>query len=181
VLITLGWFTEHGQPFDARATGFHLRLRHFVDSRVPESWCREVIEGQGWGMSGAPASPVGWKWNLISRDRDRLVATVSVPVGLGDGVLNGGPIGVGRSVRQALGARRGSPAVRRSRDRWHPVRGAAGLVGATSSLARLWPATDRRARRSWPALKAIPNHTGYGLRRRWPVMPNGALIWNPCA
>jgi len=28
----------------------------------------------------------------------RLVATVSVPVGLDDGVLNGGPIGVGRSV-----------------------------------------------------------------------------------
>lgn len=37
VLIALGWFTEHGQPFDARATGFHSRLRHFVDSRVPES------------------------------------------------------------------------------------------------------------------------------------------------
>ena len=26
MLITLGWFTEHGQPFDALATGFHPRL-----------------------------------------------------------------------------------------------------------------------------------------------------------
>ena len=30
MLITLGWFTEHGQPFDAQATGFHDRLRHFA-------------------------------------------------------------------------------------------------------------------------------------------------------
>ena len=49
-------------------------------------------------MFGAAASPVGWNWNLISRDRDRLVATVGMPVGLDDGVHNGGPIGIGRSV-----------------------------------------------------------------------------------
>jgi hypothetical protein len=98
VLITLGWFTEHGEPFDAQATGFHARLRHFVDSRVPESWRREVVEGQGWGMFGAAASPVGWNWNLVSFDQDGLVATVGLPVGLDDTVLSGGPIGVGRGV-----------------------------------------------------------------------------------
>jgi hypothetical protein len=98
VLITLGWFTEHGQPFDAQATGFHARLRHFVDSRVPESWRREVVEGRGWGMFGAAASPGGWNWNLVSRDQDVLVATVGLPVGLDDTALSGGPIGVGRGL-----------------------------------------------------------------------------------
>ncbi|HVD87716.1 MAG TPA: hypothetical protein VNB91_02320, partial [Jatrophihabitantaceae bacterium] len=98
MLITLGWFTEHGRPFDARATGFHARLRHFVDSRVPESWRREVVEGRGWGMFGAAAIPVGWNWSLVSRDQDGLVATVGLPVGLDDTVLSGGPIGVGRDV-----------------------------------------------------------------------------------
>jgi hypothetical protein len=98
VLITLGWFTEHGQPFDAQATGFHTRLRHFVDRRVPESWRREVVEGQGWGMFGAATDPGGWNWKLVSRDQDGLVATVGLPVGLDDTVLSGGPIGVGRGV-----------------------------------------------------------------------------------
>jgi hypothetical protein len=98
VLIALGWFTEHGQPFDAQAAGFHARMRHFVDSRVPESWRREVVQGRGWGMFGAAASPDGWNWNLVSRDQDVLVATVGLPVGLDDTVLSGGPIGVGRGV-----------------------------------------------------------------------------------
>jgi hypothetical protein len=98
VLITLGWFTENGQPFDAQATGFHLRLRHFVDSRVPESWPREVVEGRGWGMFAAAASPAGWNWNLVSRDHEGLVATIGLPVGLDDTVLSGGPIGLGRAV-----------------------------------------------------------------------------------
>ena len=47
VLIALGWFSEHGQPFDAQATGFYRRLRHFVERRVPESWSREVVQGPG--------------------------------------------------------------------------------------------------------------------------------------
>ncbi len=98
MLITLGWFTEHGRPFDAQATGFHPRLRHFVDSRVPDSWRREVVEGQGWGMFGAAASPVGWNWNVVSRDEGVLVATVGLPVGLNDTVVSRGPIGVGRGV-----------------------------------------------------------------------------------
>ena len=98
MIVTLGWFTEHGQPFDAQATGFSARLRHFVDSRVPASWRREVVEGQGWGMFGAAASPGGWNWNLVSRDQDVLVATVGLPVGLDDTVLSGGPIGLGRGV-----------------------------------------------------------------------------------
>jgi hypothetical protein len=101
VLITLGWFTEQGQPFDAEATGFRARLRHFVDSRVPESWRRELVEGRGWGMFGAAASPGGWNWNLVSRDEDVLVATVGLPVGLDDTVLSGGPIGVARGVLAA--------------------------------------------------------------------------------
>jgi hypothetical protein len=98
VLITLGWFTEHGQPFDAEATGFHARLRHFVDSRVPESWRRELVEGQGWGLFGTAASPGDWNWSLVSRDQDVLVATVGMPVGLDDTVLSAGPIGLGRGV-----------------------------------------------------------------------------------
>jgi hypothetical protein len=98
VLITLGWFTEHGQPFDAQATGFNDRLRHFVDSRVPEAWRRELVEGRGWGVFGAAASSGGWTWDLVSRDQDVLVATVGLPVGLDDPVLSSGPIGVGRGV-----------------------------------------------------------------------------------
>jgi hypothetical protein len=98
VLITLGWFTEHGPPFDAQATGFHDRLRYFVDSRVPESWRREVVEGRGWGMFGAAARPVGWNWNLVSRDHDVLIATVGLPVGLADTLLSSGPAGIGRSI-----------------------------------------------------------------------------------
>ena len=98
MLIALGWFSEHGQPFDAQATGFYRRLRHFVERRVPESWSREVVQGPGWGMFGAAASPGGWNWDLVSRDQDGLVATVGLPVGLDDTVLSGGPIGIGRAV-----------------------------------------------------------------------------------
>jgi hypothetical protein len=98
VLITLGWFTEHGRPFDAQVTGFQSRLQHFVDSRVPESWRRDAVEGRGWGMFGVAASPGGWNWNLVSRDHDVLVATVGLPVGLDDTVLSSGPIGLGRGL-----------------------------------------------------------------------------------
>ena len=49
-------------------------------------------------MFGAAASPVGWNWDLVSRDQHGLVATVGLPVGLDDTVLSGGPIGVGRGV-----------------------------------------------------------------------------------
>jgi hypothetical protein len=98
VLITLGWFTEDGQPFDAQATGFHARLAHFVDSRVPESWRRELVEGPGWGMFGTATSPGGWNWNLVCRDQDVLVATVGLPLGLDGTDLSGGPIGVARGV-----------------------------------------------------------------------------------
>jgi hypothetical protein len=35
-------------------------------------------------MFGAAASPVGWNWNLVSRDQGVLVATVGLPVGLDD-------------------------------------------------------------------------------------------------
>jgi hypothetical protein len=49
-------------------------------------------------MFGAAANPLGWNWNLVSRDRDGLVATVGLPVGLDDTVLSSGPIGFGRAV-----------------------------------------------------------------------------------
>ena len=49
-------------------------------------------------MFGAAASPVGWNWNLVSRDQGVLVATVGLPVGLDDTVLSGGPIGLGRGL-----------------------------------------------------------------------------------
>ncbi len=49
-------------------------------------------------MFGAAASPVGWNWNLVSRDQDVLVATVGLPVGLDDSVLSSGPTGIGRGV-----------------------------------------------------------------------------------
>jgi hypothetical protein len=65
---------------------------------VPESWGREVVQGPGWGMFGAAASPGGWNWDLVSHEQDVLVATVGLPVGLDDTVLSGGPIGVGRAV-----------------------------------------------------------------------------------
>jgi hypothetical protein len=49
-------------------------------------------------MFGAAARPIGWNWNLVSRDEEGLVATIGLPVGLDDTVLSGGPIGVGRGV-----------------------------------------------------------------------------------
>ena len=49
-------------------------------------------------MFGVAASPVGWNWNLVSRDQGVLVATVGLPVGLDDTVLSGGPIGLGRGL-----------------------------------------------------------------------------------
>jgi hypothetical protein len=49
-------------------------------------------------MFGAAASPVGWNWDLVSRDQDGLVATVGLPVGLDDTALGDGPIGLGRGV-----------------------------------------------------------------------------------
>jgi hypothetical protein len=49
-------------------------------------------------MFGAAARPIGWNWNLVSRDEEGLVATIGLPVGLDDTVLSGGPIGVARGV-----------------------------------------------------------------------------------
>jgi hypothetical protein len=49
-------------------------------------------------MFGAAANPVGWNWNLVSRDQKVLVATVGLPVGLDDMIISGGPIGLGRGV-----------------------------------------------------------------------------------
>ena len=49
-------------------------------------------------MFGAAASPVGWNWNLVSRDQNVLVSTIGMPVGADAAVLSGGPIGVARGV-----------------------------------------------------------------------------------